>query len=171
MSFTIGSEITRKLEIIYLKCILSAIYLLISNINSGFSNSICEIVRPTVFHLIDLDFSPFDWAAVAGVETVKHQGDSSEAMSRFPPASLDWAYIDGDHSYEGASKDLTAAHRALKPGGLLTANDYTNWCALAVAPYGVARAVNEFVIQEGYSVIGFAFSPAGNHDLLIRKPK
>lgn len=134
-----------------------------------FSRSICKMVRPEVFHLIDLDFSEFDWTAI-DCNFVKHEGDSSTILSRFPAGSLDWAYIDGDHSYEGARKDVEAAHRALKPGALMTCNDYTNWCALAVAPYGVAKAVNEFVIRENYAVLGLAFYPAGNHDLLIRKP-
>ena len=135
----------------------------------GFSRSICETVRPRVFHLIDFDFSQFDWAGI-DCKFVKHEGDSSTILRAFPAASLDWAYIDGDHSYEGARKDLEAANGALKPGALMTCNDYTNWCSLAVAPYGVAKAVNEFVIRERYSVLGLAFYPAGNNDLLIRKP-
>ena len=50
-------------------------------------------------------------------------------------------------------------------------SDYTNWCNPHVTPYGVARAVNEFVIANGYSVEGLALHSAGMNDLLIRKPK
>jgi len=134
-----------------------------------FSKAICRVVRPARFHLIDIDFSSFDWSGLE-CEYLRHQGDSSTVLREFPTASLDWIYIDGDHSYEGALKDLEAAHRALKPGALITCNDYTNWASLAVTPYGVARAVNEFVIREGYRVLGFALSPSGNHDLLIQRP-
>jgi hypothetical protein len=41
---------------------------------------------------------------------------------------------------------------------------------LAVTPYGVSRAANEFVIERGYRVEGLALSRWGNHDLLISKP-
>ena len=134
-----------------------------------FSKAICRIVRPSRFHLIDIDFSRFDWNGL-DCEYVRHEGDSSTVLRAFRPASLDWVYIDGDHCYEGALRDLEAAHRALRPGGLVTCNDYTNWASLAVTPYGVARAVNEFVIREDYRVLGLALSPSGNHDLLIQRP-
>ena len=133
-----------------------------------FSGQIAKVVRPRMLHLIDLDFGPFEENLICVHE--RHVGDSSTILSSFAPASLDWIYIDGDHSYEGARKDLEAAHRALKPGCLMTINDWTNWATLSVGPYGVARATNEFVIAHEYKVEGLAFFPAGNHDLLIRKP-
>ena len=141
------------------------------------SAHIASVVRPRFFHLIDLDFSPFE--ASLDCQFEQHQGDSSTVLNTFAPASLDWIYIDGDHSYEGARKDLEAAHRALRPGCLMTVNDWTNWATLSVGPYGVARATNEFIIAHDYNefiiahdykVEGLAFFPAGNHDLLIRKP-
>lgn len=130
-----------------------------------FSRRIIEKCRPDAFHLIDMDFAPLDPA----IEGERHEGDSSTILRSFPTASFDWIYIDGDHSYEGARKDLEAAHVALKPGGYLMCNDYTNWCSLAVQPYGVARAVNEFVIREKYKVRGLALETAGNHDILLQK--
>jgi hypothetical protein len=137
-----------------------------------FSRLIVERLRPRTFHLIDLDFSEFEWSGLtnAKVVTIEHQGDSSTILAGLAESSLDWLFIDGDHRYAGVRKDLAAAHLALKPGGLMTCNDYTNWASLAVAPYGVARAVNDFVVANGYSVMGLALHPAGNHDLLIRKP-
>lgn len=131
-----------------------------------FSKAILAVCKPETFHLIDVDFSPLD----PSIPGIRHQGDSSTILKGFPEASLDWAYIDGDHSYAGVMKDLEAAHRALKPGGYLMCNDYTNWCSRSVTPYGVARAVNEFIIREGYLVEGLALHPAGLPDLLIRKP-
>jgi len=132
-----------------------------------FSKLIWETCKPDELHLIDIDFSPFDWPET---KAVKHQGDSFEILRSFEPGSFDWIYIDGDHAYEGVSKDLAAAHAALKPGGRLMCNDYANWCSLAVTPYGVARALNEFILREGYTVDGLALHPAGLPDILIRKP-
>jgi SAM-dependent methyltransferase len=135
----------------------------------GFSRSICEFLQPRLFHLIDIDFSEFNWSGVT-CKFERHEGDSSTILSTFPTESLDWIYVDGDHTYEGARKDIEASHRVLKPGGLMTFNDYTNWASQSVTPYGVARAVNEFVARENYKVKGLAFSPRGNHDLLVQKP-
>lgn len=132
-----------------------------------FSRAIARICGPERFHLIDLNFAPFQ--PVTG-PVKKHQGDSSTILAGFPAATFDWLYIDGNHSYAGVTKDLAAAHRAIKPGGYLMCNDYTNWCSPSVTPYGVAKAVNELVIREGYSVEGLALHPAGLPDILIRKP-
>lgn len=132
-----------------------------------FSRNILRICGPHRFHLIDIDFTPLQ--PVAGPVEM-HEGDSSTILGRFGEATFDWLYIDGDHSYAGVQRDLVASHRALKPGGYLMCNDYANWCSLAVTPYGVARAVNEFIVREGYSVDGLALHPAGLPDILIRKP-
>ena len=58
---------------------------------------------------------------------IKHHGDSSTLLAGFAPQSLDFIYVDGDHSYDGAKKDLVAADQTLKPGGKMICNDYTNW--------------------------------------------
>jgi len=132
-----------------------------------FSALIAEICVPEIFHLFDIDFGPLKEPPG---KVVKHLGDSSVSLARTPNASFDWLYIDGDHSYDGVAKDLSAAGRAIKPGGYLMCNDYTNWCSPSVSPYGVARAVNDFVIANDYSVEGLALHPAGLYDILIRKP-
>lgn len=129
----------------------------------------CAIVRhcgPDKLHLIDIDLSPL--GHVPGpIET--HEGDSAAILAGFPEAHFDWIYIDGDHSYEGIANDIRAAHPVLKPGGFLMCNDYANWCSAAATPYGVARAVSEFIIAENYLVRGLALHPAGLHDILIQK--
>jgi hypothetical protein len=133
-----------------------------------FSALIARICKPEVFHLFDVDFGPL--TEPPGM-IIKHLGDSSTRLSEMPEGSFDWLYIDGDHSYDGVVGDLAAAHRAIKPGGLLMCNDYANWCSPCVSPYGVARAVNELIIARNYAVEGFAFHPASLPDILIRKPE
>lgn len=67
---------------------------------------------------------------------------SAAAAASFPADSLDWVYIDADHSYEGVKRDLEAYFPAVKPGGILAGDDYgqkDSWYGL-----GVAQAVNEF---------------------------
>jgi len=81
---------------------------------------------------------------------------STDAAQTFEPESLDWVYIDGDHSYEGVSADLEAYFGAVKPGGLLAGDDYGHqgsWFA-----DGVKRAVDEFAERcAGLEVIGTQF--------------
>jgi predicted O-methyltransferase YrrM len=134
-----------------------------------FSNQIARQCEPDEFHLIDIDLSHMPEINTKG-KVLSHEGDSSTILSSFPPNHFDWIYIDGDHRYEGIRKDIEAADGVLKPDGRLTCNDYTNWCSTAVTPYGVMRAVNEFIISRNYSVEGLAFHPTGQHDILIRKP-
>ena len=133
-----------------------------------FSRRIVEDCAPDEFHLIDVDFGPFKETLAGNV--TKHRGDSSTILQSFPEGYFDWIYVDGDHSYQGVVKDLEAAHRAIKSGGHLMCNDYTNWMSLAVMPYGVMKAVNELIIREQYIVEGLGLSPYSNPDILIRKP-
>ena len=65
---------------------------------------------------------------------------SLEASKAFAPESLDFVFIDGDHSYEGCALDIKLWWPKLKPGGLLSGHDYVD-----EKNYGVQRAVNEFV--------------------------
>lgn len=59
---------------------------------------------------------------------------------------LDWAYIDGDHTYDAVLVDLAKFWERLKPGGLLCGDDY------AVEGWwedGVTRAVDAFALDRG----------------------
>jgi len=86
---------------------------------------------------------------------------SLDAAATFEPHSLDWVYIDGDHSYEGVSADLEAYFAAVRPGGLIAGDDYGHegsWFE-----DGVKRAVDQFAGRcAGLEVIGTQF--------VLRKP-
>ena len=49
---------------------------------------------------------------------------SQAALAEIADASLDFAYIDGDHSYAAVKADLEGWLGKLVPGGLLIADDY-----------------------------------------------
>ncbi len=67
---------------------------------------------------------------------------SVPALATFDDASIDFAYIDGDHSFEGVLSDLEALLPKLKNGGVAMMDDYhqKGWWG-----DGVIRALNEFV--------------------------
>ncbi|UTW60652.1 class I SAM-dependent methyltransferase [bacterium SCSIO 12741] len=71
---------------------------------------------------------------------------SDKALEKFENESLDWVYIDGDHSYEFVKRDLDHFYAKVKVGGWITGDDYQdgNWWS-----DGVRRAVNEFVEEKG----------------------
>jgi hypothetical protein len=76
------------------------------------------------------------------IEPVKHivnpvRMTSMEAVKTYADDSLDFVLIDGGHSYEDASADITAWLAKLKPGALLAGDDY-EWP-------GVKQAVNELL--------------------------
>jgi hypothetical protein len=72
-------------------------------------------------------------------------GKTPDFAVRFPPASLDFIYIDASHKYEDVKNDLQAWWPKLKSGGMFCGDDYTD----VVNPgsegkYGVVQAVDEF---------------------------
>lgn len=68
---------------------------------------------------------------------------SLDAAKRFDDNSLDWVYIDGDHSYEAVRDDIQAWLPKLKVGGLLAGDDYIK-NDRDKRFYDVIRAVDEF---------------------------
>lgn len=67
---------------------------------------------------------------------------SGDAIPTLADGSVDFAYIDGDHSYEGVRADLEAILPKLAERGVVACDDYhrRGWWK-----NGVIRAVNEFV--------------------------
>ena len=71
---------------------------------------------------------------------------SKNAVSQFADESLDWVYIDANHSYDAAKEDIDLWWPKIKRGGILSGHDY------AVRPFfGVVQAVNEFLIKNSLS--------------------
>ena len=98
---------------------------------------------------------------------------SHQAVDLFEDNSLDFIYIDGDHSYEGAKKDIQLWFPKVKKGGLMAGHDYLrslkDWFldphfhpngkdkyiyfrGAYVGVFGVNPAVDEFVEEHGYEL-------------------
>lgn len=122
-----------------------------------FSQRILEIVKPRRLHLIDPwsdvhedkyggVISKFAQAIQAGQVEV-HRETSRAAADRFEKASLDWVYIDGNHTYDYVREDLELYFPRVRPGGHVAGDDYGN------KAYGVQRAVDEFVAGRADAVL------------------
>ncbi len=76
---------------------------------------------------------------------------SRDGVIPFAFQSVDFAYIDADHTYESVKSNLWEWWPKVKPGGILAGHDYTDrkymW-----GQFGVKQAVTEFAVDNGLSV-------------------
>ena len=72
---------------------------------------------------------------------------SQNVLPIFPDGHFDMIYIDGDHSYQGAARDLELAYVKTKMYGLICGHDYeTNPLKTSnLYDFGVGAAVNHFL--------------------------
>lgn len=77
---------------------------------------------------------------------------SSKAFTYILPHSLDWVYIDGDHSESEVYKDLVDSYEKLKVYGYITGDDYL-WLEPITQTLSVKQAVARF-LEEYKSLVG-----------------
>lgn len=66
------------------------------------------------------------------------QKESAQAAAGFEDGSLDFVFIDANHSYEHVKADIQAWQPKIKVGGMLSGHDYGEPC-------GVKQAVDELL--------------------------
>lgn len=81
--------------------------------------------------------------AFAGKRGIIMRMFSKEAVKSFEDKSVDFVFIDGDHSYEGVSEDIQMWKSKIKPGGWIGGHDYNH----PRLP-GVKKAVDEVANQD-----------------------
>jgi hypothetical protein len=88
---------------------------------------ICEAVRGRFSKAAEVEF---------------HRGTLADIAPGIADGSLDFAYVDGDHSYAGVTADLNGVLSKVRSGGLICGDDYAlgHWWG-----DGVVRAVHEFI--------------------------
>jgi predicted O-methyltransferase YrrM len=55
------------------------------------------------------------------------QGNTAETAAQYRNKSLDFVFVDADHSAHGVSMDIMAWLPKMKKGGILAGHDYENW--------------------------------------------
>jgi len=73
---------------------------------------------------------------------------SEDAIDMFEDASLDFVYIDGDHSYAAVKNDIKLYYPKVKAGGIFGGDDF------CIKFPGVAKAVLEFVEEYNLELHG-----------------
>jgi predicted O-methyltransferase YrrM len=70
-------------------------------------------------------------------------GDSTETLPATELPPIDFAFVDGGHSYETVSADWRNLRPKLSPGALVVFDDYTNEAAVEHEGYGVRALVEQ----------------------------
>ena len=85
----------------------------------------------------------------ANNEQVKiHRGtiDTFSTSAICAPNTLDWVYIDGNHSYEYVLNDLQKSYPLMKKGGVMTGDDM-HWPPLRTAVEDFVRSIAKSVLK------------------------
>lgn len=136
--------------------------------NGKFSRVLREVFLPRTFYLIDTHLISLFGAAP---DIVYLPGDSSARLSGLADNTLDYAYVDGDHTFEGVCKDIEQLHRKVRVGGVIQFNDYTTYSPAEKTEYGVLAAVNAYIEQHGAEIVGLSLDRSGYHDIAVRVAK
>jgi hypothetical protein len=97
------------------------------------------------------------------------KGLSWDSLAQLPDASIDYLYLDAGHSYEEVKKDIQQVKRVIKDTGIIQFNDYTLFDAFAFVPYGVPKAVHEFILEENYEILYLCLHRQFFCDIVVRK--
>lgn len=93
-----------------------------------------------------------------GARSIMMKTTSVQAAPTITDNTLDFVFIDAQHTYEAVKEDIETWFPKVRPGGLITGHDY-RWD-------GVNRAVNEFTTRMSYQGV---FTPPSSDVWLFRK--
>lgn len=74
---------------------------------------------------------------------------SMEALADIADESLDFVYIDADHTYEGVNEDIRGWAPKVKKGGIVSGHDYYEFKS---GNGGIIPAVDEYVFENEYNL-------------------
>jgi len=88
------------------------------------------------------------WTAITNLGKDRcMKGRSVEVAKSFADESLDFVFIDADHTYEAVKADLEAWFPKVRKGGIVSGHDYVEY-----QNFGVIKAVDEFTAKHGYKI-------------------
>ncbi len=125
----------------------------------------------SALYLIDTNLELAAQDVTADHRAVLLSGKSWEVMEGIPDSSLDYLYVDGDHSYESVKKDVVMAHRKVRHGGIIQFNDYCTYSPTESLEYGVLNAVNAYLEGSDATIVGLSLDRSGYHDIAIQVRK
>jgi hypothetical protein len=94
---------------------------------------------------------------------------SLHGAGMFPKFSIDFVYIDANHTYEGSLRDMNLWWPRVRQGGILAGHDYSETEAQDGTQFGVVQAVKSFMKEKGIPEENFHSTSVGYGSWLIYK--
>lgn len=138
-------------------------------LRGDFSRDLIKVMNPSVFYLIDINTDKIEADVKTHSAAVVLTGISWDIMANLQNESLDYVYIDADHSYHAVKNDIMITHQKLRVGGILQFNDYTTYSPSENLHYGVLNAVNAYIENQSIKIIGLSIDRSGYHDMAVQK--
>lgn len=91
------------------------------------------------------------------------KGKSVSFLNSLADNSIDFVYIDADHSYEGVKQDIAISFKKIKSNGYILGHDYTPMFE------GVIRAVDEFCESFGLCIDGMSKCGCPSFCIVVNK--
>ena len=91
-----------------------------------------------------------------------------QAANDIPPHSLDFVYIDAQHSYEAVRSDIADWYPLIRPGGIIGGHDYNDG-EFAQGTHGVRSAVDGF-FREHRLPVAHTYADVPCNSWLVRVP-
>lgn len=82
---------------------------------------------------------------------------------------FDYIYIDAEHNYESIYNHLLESAKLLNTDGVIGINDYTFWGWFEQQEYECVEAVNKFLNNNKWHVVGYALGYCGYSDIYIKR--
>jgi hypothetical protein len=152
-----------------------------------FSQLIMEICQPRKLFLIDswnfqgrYDNTALNKVNEKFVEDIASgcveiiRADSLGGMTQLADQSVDFLYLDTDHTYATTKKELAIAALKVKPDGFIAGHDYKSQGRFDAArkkfiKYGVIEAVQEFMVNDVYDLVFLTNEPHGYLSYALKK--
>lgn len=106
-----------------------------------------------------------------GSKVIVDRGFSHERLAAYPDDYFDLIYVDAAHDYENVRRDAQLSGRKVKQQGTIVFNDYVLADPFLEVVYGVVPAVNEFIRESDWRVVGFGLQRHMFCDIAVQRKR
>lgn len=96
---------------------------------------------------------------------------SADALREFAPGTLDWVYIDTNHTYETTLEELALCDSILGNEGRIAGHDFCTGNVIDAIPYGVVEAVTKFCKDASWRFEYLTVESRGHFSFCLKRLK
>ncbi len=97
------------------------------------------------------------------------RGLSTEVLAEFAEASLDWVYIDTNHTYDTTLEELRLCEKIVGRDGRIAGHDFCTGNVINAVPYGVVEAVTKFCKDAGWQFEYLTVESRGHFSFCLKR--